>query len=108
MLMLIFNADENHSHGVHSNSVVNRPQVPQSLCAGPLFSVLGRTVSVSFEALARKHLQVSTGVGLSKPQPSKLGDLSVLEHIKIHTQMPPEGHPCKGVSQTPYEKLTHY
>lgn len=70
--------------------------------------MLGRTVSVSFAALARKHLQVSTGVGLAEPQPNKLGDLSVLEHIKIPIQMPLEGHTCKGVIQTPYEKLTHY
>lgn len=61
-------------------------------------------MSVSFEALAREPFQVSTGADLAEPCPNKLGDLSVLEHTKMHTQMPPEGHTCKGgVSQTPYQ-----
>lgn len=65
-------------------------------------------VYVSFEALARKQLQVSTGADLGEPWPNKFGNLPVLEHIKIHTQMPPEGHTCKGSESNPLSKLTHY
>lgn len=51
----------------------------------------------------KKQLQISRlWADVAEPQPNKLGDLSVLEHIKIHTPMSPEGNTCQGVSQAPY------
>lgn len=40
----------------------------------------------------------------AEPQINKLGDLSEPEPIIIHTQMPPEGHTCWGVSQASCQK----
>lgn len=40
----------------------------------------------------------------AEPQFNKLDDLSEPELIRIHTQMPPEGHACWGASQASCQK----
>lgn len=105
MLMLIFIVDEYHSHRVHSKSVAKQAigtSVP--LWRPSLLNVWGSCVCIWLIWSTCKKMQVTTGADLVEPRPNKFGDLSVFEHTKIHTQMPPEGHTCKGGESNPLYK----